>query len=280
MWSGRVVEPEPAWQLLKLLDQIHLWAITDFRTFVIEHLRPWHKFCEDNYLLDWDSQYDCPSEYKRRRTCNEDEDLPLPSWVDSVDSKPVRQQIQNLAKQSLAKAIREHDALKGKSRDGKNHQYTWTCLFQPCKVLSGTSPECPSLFSSDESFTQHLIDVQAIPEWLRASMQTELLHFHAKHDMKDDAGEGWPWGFIERHFDPDTSHIMEQNRILAGKCKIHPNIVVDDNNPPPRSPERHSRPSEMVKLQRTSGKGCTKRQVYDGFEECGLSESFKRLRYE
>lgn len=33
-----------AWELLQIVDQIHIWGATDFRDFVIQHLRPWHEF--------------------------------------------------------------------------------------------------------------------------------------------------------------------------------------------------------------------------------------------
>src|SRR6266487_2000986 len=81
VWSARVVNERTAWELLSLVDQIHLWAFTDFRTFVLNHLRPWHKFCDDNYILDWNSVYNVRPELKWTRTCSEGEDLPLPSWV-------------------------------------------------------------------------------------------------------------------------------------------------------------------------------------------------------
>ena len=56
--SGRIVNGRTAWELLSLIDQIHLWSITESRTFVLEHLRSWHTFCKENCLLDWDSVYD------------------------------------------------------------------------------------------------------------------------------------------------------------------------------------------------------------------------------
>ena len=107
IWSGRVINERTAWELLSLVDQIHLWAITEFRSFVLEHLRPWHKFCEENFLLDWDSVYDSGQQRKRKRTCSESKDLLLPSWVDFL-SDSLRQRVQVRAKESLAKALQEH----------------------------------------------------------------------------------------------------------------------------------------------------------------------------
>ena len=115
LWSGRVVNERTAWELLSLIDQIHLWSITEFRTFVLEHLRSWHTFCKENYLLDWDSVYDSGRQKKRKRTCSDGVDLPLPSWTKWL-SETARQRIQRRAKASLAKALEEHRRRKGKSK--------------------------------------------------------------------------------------------------------------------------------------------------------------------
>ncbi|KAF4946264.1 hypothetical protein FSARC_14238 [Fusarium sarcochroum] len=54
IWSGRVTTERRAWELLSLIDQIHLWGATDFRDFVIRHLKPWHEFCKACYINDVD----------------------------------------------------------------------------------------------------------------------------------------------------------------------------------------------------------------------------------
>lgn len=41
-----------AWELLSLVDQIHLWGVTDFRNFVIQHLKPWHDFRKNCNIND------------------------------------------------------------------------------------------------------------------------------------------------------------------------------------------------------------------------------------
>jgi hypothetical protein len=92
-----------------------MWAITEFRTFVTEHLKPWHKFCEDNYLYDWKSAYDVKPELKRMRTYTDSEELPLPSWVQLL-SDPVQRKVQARAKRSLAEALEKHRRRKGKGR--------------------------------------------------------------------------------------------------------------------------------------------------------------------
>ncbi|KAH6879556.1 hypothetical protein B0T10DRAFT_520192 [Thelonectria olida] len=52
IWSGRVTTERRAWELLSLVDQIHLWGATDFRDFVIRHLKPWHEFGKKCYVND------------------------------------------------------------------------------------------------------------------------------------------------------------------------------------------------------------------------------------
>lgn len=54
IWSGRVTTERRAWELLQIVDQIHSWGATDFRDFVIRHLKPWHEFCKKCYVNDVD----------------------------------------------------------------------------------------------------------------------------------------------------------------------------------------------------------------------------------
>ena len=41
-----------AWELLSLLDQIHLWGVTDFRSSIIQCLKQWHEFSRMCYAND------------------------------------------------------------------------------------------------------------------------------------------------------------------------------------------------------------------------------------
>ncbi|KAK4243152.1 hypothetical protein C7999DRAFT_18457 [Corynascus novoguineensis] len=52
IWSARAVTERKAWELISLIDQIHLWGVTDHRDFVIQHLKPWHEFAEKCYARD------------------------------------------------------------------------------------------------------------------------------------------------------------------------------------------------------------------------------------
>ncbi|KAF1808088.1 hypothetical protein P152DRAFT_371413, partial [Eremomyces bilateralis CBS 781.70] len=44
IWSGRIVTEMKAWELLSIVDQIHNWAISEHRAFVLGHLKSWQKF--------------------------------------------------------------------------------------------------------------------------------------------------------------------------------------------------------------------------------------------
>lgn len=155
IWSARVMDEKAAWQLISLVDQIHAWAITDFRTFVLEHLRPWHKFCNDNYLLDWNSAYDTSQELKWVRACNHDEDVLLPNWVSLVKA-PFQQKIQARAKSSLARAILEDSLHKGKGK-AIPQEFDWSCNLDQC------SPSRERSYPA-EAFLNHLRDFHQIPE--------------------------------------------------------------------------------------------------------------------
>jgi hypothetical protein len=43
---------EKAWELLSYVDQIHVWGVTCFRNFVIQHLKSWHAYGEECYEND------------------------------------------------------------------------------------------------------------------------------------------------------------------------------------------------------------------------------------
>ena len=107
IWTGTIALERQAWELLSLIDQIHEYATTTFRDFVLRHLKPWHEFCEDNYLLDWKSNYNTGR--KRKRTCSEDEDLPMPTWVDLLKDTGKRAKLNLRAKGLLAMAIEEEE---------------------------------------------------------------------------------------------------------------------------------------------------------------------------
>lgn len=67
VWSGRINNERNAWELISLVDQIHQYAVTHFRSFVMQHLNEWHRYCAENYLFDWDSDDDGTRTRKRKR---------------------------------------------------------------------------------------------------------------------------------------------------------------------------------------------------------------------
>lgn len=145
------MDERTAWELLSLVEQIHLWAITEFRAFILEHLRAWHQFCEENYLLDWDSVYDNGRQLKRKRTCSEVEDFPLPAWVDLV-SEPIRQRAQARAKNSLRKAMEPHRLRKGKAKctEESESESGWHCMLDECPRSQETT------YGSNEAYLDHI----------------------------------------------------------------------------------------------------------------------------
>lgn len=177
VWSARVVDERAAWELLSLCDQIRLWAITDFRTFILEHLTPWHKFCDDNYILDWNSVYDTRQELKWTRTCSDTEDLSLPSWANLL-SETARQKVQARAKQSLTRALEEHRARKGKGRCQDDSG--WHCIVNECSKSVGT--HC----GSDQAFLDHL---RGVHHYQESTIEKIYLCINGREKMEKEERE-------------------------------------------------------------------------------------------
>ena len=76
-----------------MVDQIQEWAKTTFRDWVIKHLRPWHEYCEENYLFDWDTDNENSkrpqSKKRKRRLIDDGGNVRLAKWSDFADA-PVR----------------------------------------------------------------------------------------------------------------------------------------------------------------------------------------------
>jgi hypothetical protein len=49
IWEGNIRNEKLAIQLLCIIDQIHEWALTSHRNFVIQHLEPWLKGFDDKF---------------------------------------------------------------------------------------------------------------------------------------------------------------------------------------------------------------------------------------
>lgn len=131
IWSGHVVQERDARMLLSLIDQIHLWAITEYRTFIIEHLRPWHQLCDQNYLLEWDSCFDVPEHKKRKRAADSAGNLTVPSWVSEM-KRPNRNGFRNRARLSLEEAIQRSNLIGGGFASQDEIYKNWMCLKDGC----------------------------------------------------------------------------------------------------------------------------------------------------
>ncbi|KFZ13080.1 hypothetical protein V501_03895 [Pseudogymnoascus sp. VKM F-4519 (FW-2642)] len=107
IWSGRVINERSAWELLSLIDQIHEYAVTTFRKYVIEHLHRWHIFLY-NSLLNQDLKCDIFTKTMNGYTSIDPKGLP--SWTKSLSTK-AKAKLRLRAKESLATLLdtqREH----------------------------------------------------------------------------------------------------------------------------------------------------------------------------
>ena len=151
---------EDAHRLLLLIDQIYVWAITEYRSMVVEHLRLWHQRCHDNFHLEWKSLYDRGKSVKIRRTINEAGDLALPDWVGYM-SKPSRDKIQHCAKQTLREFIKVQGYDSGKARsDGNNNPSN-------CFI-------CDATFSSWSGTLVHLKNTHNVQEYNAAQLRWSI----------------------------------------------------------------------------------------------------------
>lgn len=50
IWSGRIVTERKAWELLSLVDLIHVWGRTQHRDYVMRHLRAWDIYSRNLFL--------------------------------------------------------------------------------------------------------------------------------------------------------------------------------------------------------------------------------------
>ncbi|PVH83821.1 hypothetical protein DL98DRAFT_454426 [Cadophora sp. DSE1049] len=112
IWSGRVINERSAWELLCLIDQIHQYATTRFRDYVIQHLQPWHSHCDQNFLLDWQSHYSVSWHLRgKRKRAVVVGDLPLPNWCQHL-SNEAKEKLQGRAKAALVEAMEKEELKK------------------------------------------------------------------------------------------------------------------------------------------------------------------------
>ncbi len=97
------------------MDQIHRWATTTFRDFVIQHLKAWHQYCDANYLQDWDTDDEDskrPQTRKRKREVSDGGDVRLPKWCKYVD-EPLRRKMLSIEKESLTEMLEREKEWRG-----------------------------------------------------------------------------------------------------------------------------------------------------------------------
>lgn len=112
--------------------------MTEFRTFVLEHLRAWHELCEKNYILEWDSKFDHSRQLKRKRGCDDAGDLTVPSWVAHLQESS-RRLFQARAKASLEKAMESLMIIKGKGNADGESERSLTCMVDGCGIIFSES---------------------------------------------------------------------------------------------------------------------------------------------
>lgn len=93
IWSGRITTEYKAWELLSIVDQIHLWGVTEFRNFVIQHLKAWHEFGKECYARDVDFMNIMPQAGKKVANGKVNFSLPsfpLPRWTEHFTTEARR----------------------------------------------------------------------------------------------------------------------------------------------------------------------------------------------
>ena len=79
------------------------------------HLKPWHAYCDETYLFDWDTDDENskkPQSRKRKRGLEDDgEVLRLPKWCDLVDA-PLRSKMLAKGQKSLKGTLRKRKRLR------------------------------------------------------------------------------------------------------------------------------------------------------------------------
>jgi len=156
------VTEQKAWELLSIIDQIHLWGVTDFRDFVIQHLKPWHEFGKICYVNDIGFMNYVPEAgrpvvndqlvYKLPRSC-----IRLPRWTMHFTQEACR-------KFEDRAAIHMKEAYINYHTDSQAMENVWSCVIGNCGTLEdGGYP--------------------------LASLEEAMMHIHNVHEEDDDAEE-------------------------------------------------------------------------------------------
>ncbi|KAJ3539273.1 hypothetical protein NM208_g5553 [Fusarium decemcellulare] len=179
IWSGRVTTERRAWELLSLIDQIHLWGATDFRDWVIRHLKPWHEFGKKCYVNDVDFIASAPQtsmsfttemyQFRGPGPC-----LALPKWTEHLQEE-ARLKLKDAAGYHLF-----HAFIKYRSKNQpKSDRFPdmKRCAIGQCRPIGG-DPGYP--LASIEEVKTHLREVhgegeESVAEMVRVCEARDIL---------------------------------------------------------------------------------------------------------
>ncbi|KAH1524301.1 hypothetical protein KXX29_003248 [Aspergillus fumigatus] len=175
IWSGRVVTIRKAWELLSLVDQIHLWGATDFRNSIIQYLKPWHEFSRRAYANDVEfvvSKVRTPKIMRdgKEYICIPAACLQLPDWANRLSEEIRGKLLERVSFHFYEAYQRDRSALSDQ----------WPCvircLFEDCGP-PGT-PGYPIL--SEEEMLEHYREIhgkddEAIADLKRLCGETEAI---------------------------------------------------------------------------------------------------------
>ncbi|KAG2026542.1 hypothetical protein GB937_001322 [Aspergillus fischeri] len=175
IWSGRVVTIRKAWELLSLVDQIHLWGATDFRNSIIQHLKQWHEFGRRSYANDVDfvvSKLRTPRVMRdgKEYICIPTACLQLPDWANRLSEEIRGKLLERVSFHFYEAYQRDRSALSDQ----------WPsvirCFFEDCGP-PGT-PGYPIL--SEEEMLEHYREIhgkddEAIADLKRLCGETEAI---------------------------------------------------------------------------------------------------------
>lgn len=151
-----------AWELLSFVDQIHLWGVTDFRDFVIRHLKPWHEFGKKCYVNNVDFMASVPESgmvtKDGRMTCRIPEPcIQLPEWTKYV-TEDTRLKLRERALFHMQEAFaRYRRDTRVKSDDFPDHI---SCAVGACGSLN--SPGYP--LASMEEAVMHFCEIHGVSD--------------------------------------------------------------------------------------------------------------------
>jgi hypothetical protein len=133
------VTEQKAWELLSIIDQIHMWGVTDFREFVIRHLKPWHEFCKKCYVFDVCSMEVCPED--GITSAHQKLQPTLPAWARHF-SHDAQAKLRTRADELIWKYVLEYST--GTRDTEAIYHHIMGCLEEGCAPFPGypiSSPE-------------------------------------------------------------------------------------------------------------------------------------------